>query len=159
MSNLMLTDAPAATSPLVWWRTLPADELRPRDLSRLRAAMAGVELLGEDKWADAQRGAAAEAIGIAVRITLKQTAAELVVDLVMSAVLGAAIEGDPAAQTFLTHILQRRRRVDPQAKKLAASWITASAMAAKARRASQPRVRLRPQQRRRIASCGGTFRR
>ena len=147
------------SATLVWWRTLPADELELRDVTQLRRCMQGLQILGEPGWSDAVRGDAAGAIGIAVRVAVKQPCIERVVDLVMSAVLGAAIEEDHGARHFLAHMLRKRVAADPPAESIALSWIAASRAAAQARRASKPHVRMRPPRRRRIASCGGSARR
>jgi hypothetical protein len=144
---------------MAWWRTLPADEFELRDVAHLRRCMQGLQILGEPGWSDAARGDAAEAIGIAVRLTIKQPCIEPIVDLVMTAVLGAAIEGNGAAQHFLAHMVGRREAADPLAESVATSWIAVSHKAALSRCTSKPHVRMRPRQRCRIASCGGSARR
>ncbi len=159
MSNRMLNDGSNHPTPLVWWRSLPADKLEVGDVGRLRRAMRGLQIFGEPGWNAAVSGDAAEAIGVAIRVAVTKPCIEPVVDLVMSAVLGAAIEEDHGARHFLAHMLRKRGAVDPLAESVAASWITASRAAAKVRRSSKPQARIRPAQRRRIASCGGSARR
>jgi hypothetical protein len=159
MSNRMLNDGSTHPTPLVWWRSLPADELEVGDVGRLRRAMRGLQIFGEPGWNAAVSGDAAEAIGVAIRIAVTKPCIEPVIDLVMSAVLGAAIEGNGAARHFLTYMVRRRVAADPLAESIALSWIAASRAAAQARRVSKPHVRMRPPRRHRIASCGGSARR
>jgi len=159
MSNRMLNDGSAHPTPLVWWRSLPADELEVGDVGRLRRAMRGLQIFGEPGWNAAVSGDAAEAVGVAIRIAVTKPCIEPVVDLVMSAVLGAAIEGDHGARHFLAHMLRKRVAADPLAESIALSWIAANRAAAQTRRTSKPHVRMRPPRRRRIASCGGSARR
>ncbi len=159
MSNRTLNDSSTDPTPLAWWRRLPAHQLEPRDVAGLRRAMRGTQILGEPGWSVAVHGDAAEAIGIAIRVAIKRPCAEPIVDLVMSAVLGAAIEGDTAAQHFLAHMLRRRGAAEPLSEALAASWIAASRAVAHVRRTSRRQAQMRPPRRRRVASCGGSTRR
>jgi hypothetical protein len=112
------------SSPLSWWRSLPADEFGVLDLIRLHAAIRGAEIVGEPEWKTAVNGDAATAIGVAIRLAVKGHASKPVVDLAMTGVLAAAIADDFAAQHFLAHMLKKRG-----ATELAASWIAASHIA------------------------------
>lgn len=159
MSNRILNDGSAHPTPLVWWRSLPADELGVGDVGRLRRAMRDLQIFGEPGWNAAVSGDAAEAIGVAIRVAVTKPCIEPLIDLVMSAVLGAAIEEDHGARHFLAHMLRKRGTVDPLAESVATSWIAASRAAAQARRASKPHVRMRLPRRRRIPSYGGPARR
>jgi hypothetical protein len=132
MSKHEFIEAPAKTEPLGWWRHFSAEELGPRDAAQIRRALRRVSIFGEPGWPDAIRGAAAEAIGVAIRVAVKQFCAEPVVDVAMSAVAAAAIDGDAAAREFVAHMLMKRAAFDAAAATLAKSWIAANRAAARA---------------------------
>jgi hypothetical protein len=138
--------------PLALWRSIPAPELKMRDVGRLRDAMYGVQILGEPEWRAAVEGDPAEAVGIAIRVAAKEQLNGLVVDLVMSAVLATAIEGDHAACHLLAHILNRRSAVEPHAGNLATSWTLASRNNASVRRGHKQSPGMRPPRRHGVAS-------
>ena len=138
--------------PLALWRSIPAPDLKLRDVGRLRDAMYGVQILGEPEWRAAVEGDPAEAVGIAIRVAAKEQLNGLVVDLVMSAVLATAIEGDHAACHLLAHILNRRSAVEPHAGNLATSWTLASRNNASVRRGHKQSPGMRPPRRHGVAS-------
>ena len=138
--------------PLALWRSIPAPDLKVRDVGRLRDAMYGVQILGEPEWRAAVEGNPAEAVGIAIRVAAKEQLNGLVVDLVMSAVLATAIEGDHAACHVLAHILNRRSAVEPHAGNLATSWTLASRNNASVRRGHKQSPGMRPPRRHGVAS-------
>jgi hypothetical protein len=138
--------------PLALWRSIPAPNLKMRDVGRLRDAMYGVQILGEPEWRAAVEGDPAEAVGIAIRVAAKEQLNGLVVDLVMSAVLATAIEGDHAACHVLAHILNRRSAFEPRAGNLATSWTLASRNIASLRRSHKQSPGMRPPRRHGVAS-------
>jgi len=144
MSNRKLLVTSSKSSPLALWRSIPAPDLKMRDVGRLRDAMYGVQILGEPEWRAAVEGDPAEAVGIAIRVAAKEQLNGLVVDLVMSAVLATAIEGDHAACHVLAHILNRRSAVEPHAGNLATSWTLASRNNASMRSSHKQSPGMRP---------------
>jgi hypothetical protein len=138
--------------PLALWRSIPAPDLKLRDVGRLRDAMYGVQILGEPEWRAAVDGDPAEAVGIAIRVAAKEQLNGLVVDLVMSALLATAIEGDHAACHVLAHILNRRSAFEPRAGNLATSWTLASRNIASVRRGHKQSPGMRPPRRHGVAS-------
>ena len=105
-------------SPLALWRSIPASALAAEDLTKLRAQMQRIDLVGESSWRMAKMGDAGAALGVAIRVAIKKRSSPQVIDLAMSAVLAAAIEGSYAARDFLVHMLNKRN-----ANSLAASWV------------------------------------
>jgi hypothetical protein len=152
MSNRKLKVMSPRSWPLALWRSVPAFNLKIRDVGGLRDAMRGVQILGEPGWSAAVDGDPAEAVGIAIRVAVKAQLTELVVDLVMSALLATAIEGDHAACHVLAHILNRRSAVEPHAGNLATSWTLASRTNASVRRSHKQSPGMRPPRRHGVAS-------
>ena len=141
-----------SSPPLALWRSIPAPDLKLRDVGRLRDAMYGVQILADPEWLAAVEGDPAEAVGIAVRVAVKAQLNELVVDLVMSAVLATAIEGDHAACHVLAHILNKRSASEPRAGNLATSWTLASRTNAAVRPGHKQSPGMRPPRRHGVAS-------
>jgi hypothetical protein len=94
--------------PLQWWRHLPAETFTADRLGVLRRAVAGIGMVGEPRWADAVRGHAAAAVGVARRVMQERRPLVPIVDLTMSTVLIAAVTaGDPDAITVLVTMIAR----------------------------------------------------
>ena len=97
-----------ALPPLQWWRHLPAEAFTADHLGVLRRAVAGIGMVGEPRWADAVRGHAAAAVGVARRVMQERRPLVPIVDLTMSTVLIAAVTaGDPDAITVLVTMIAR----------------------------------------------------
>lgn len=142
------------TAPLTWWRVAPPDALSIRDANRVGRALRGLSIFGEPAWKDAVDGAAAAAIGIAIRAHARHACIEEVIDLAMSPVLIAAIKGDAAARLFISHMLAKRTAVDDAASQLANSWLRVNSIDAHAPRREKLAPRMRLPRRRAVMSCG-----
>ena len=138
--------------PLSCWRKCSAGDLQVQDAHLVQRALYGIQIIGEPNWKRAVRGEAAAAIGIAIRMALKSSPGDLIVDLVMSPVFVAAVNGDAAARTFLSHMLRKRVAADPIARELAASWIEANRAAPKAQSRPTPESSMRARSRKAV-SC------
>jgi hypothetical protein len=110
-------------SPLVFWRTRPADAFVHTDVLIIRRALRNVGILGECNWPRAMAGDASAAIGIAVRIMRSESIRATVVDLTLSAVLCCALEDSPAAKLVLAAALRRLAKIDPPAMALSSLWL------------------------------------
>jgi hypothetical protein len=98
----------SALPPLQWWRHLPAEAFTADHLGVLRRAVAGIGMVGEPRWADAVRGHAAAAVGVARRVMQERRPLVPIVDLTMSTVLIAAVTaGDPDAIAVLVTMIAR----------------------------------------------------
>jgi hypothetical protein len=108
--------------PLQWWRHLPAEAFTADHLGVLRRAVAGIGMVGEPRWADAVRGHAAAAVGVALRVMQERRPLTAIVDLTMSTVLIAAITaGDPEAIAVLVTMIARMG-ADAEKDALTRSW-------------------------------------
>lgn len=112
----------ADTSPLAWWRMLPADKFRDAEHLLLRATLNKVAVLHGKSWIAALRGDAAASIAVALSL-MPINIPTLEVDIAMTAVLASALDGDAATALMLSHVLGRAALDHPFATELAASWL------------------------------------
>jgi hypothetical protein len=113
----------SALPPLQWWRHLPAEAFTADHLGVLRRAVAGIGMVGEPRWADAVRGHAAAAVGVARRVMQERRPLVPIVDLTMSTVLIAAVTaGDPDAIAVLVTMIARMGG-DTEKDALRRSWL------------------------------------
>lgn len=122
------------TSPLAWWRTMPADLLGAAEQQLLRDTIGKVGVLNGREWVSAMRGDAPASIAIALG-ALPISTITLEVDLAMTSLMSSALGGSAAAALVLSQVLQRCPLEHPFGKELSVSWLVFNlrrAMAGKA---------------------------
>jgi hypothetical protein len=122
------------TSPLAWWRTMPADLLGDAEQLLLRDTIGKVGVLKGREWVSAMRGDAPASIAIALE-ALPISTVTLEVDLAMTLLMSSALGGSAAAALVLSQVLQRCALEHPFGKELSVSWLVFNlrrAMAGKA---------------------------
>jgi hypothetical protein len=110
------------TSPLAWWRTMPADLLGDAENLLLRETIGKVGVLKGREWVSAMRGDAPASIAIALG-ALPISTITLEVDLAMTLLMSSALGGSAAAALVLSQVLQRCSLEHPFGKELAVSWL------------------------------------
>ena len=110
------------TSPLAWWRTMPADLLGDAEQLLLRDTIGKVGVLKGRAWVSAMRGDAAASIAIALG-ALPITTITLEADLAMTSLMSSALGGSAAAALVLSQVLQRCPLEHPFGKELSVSWL------------------------------------
>lgn len=116
---------PNDTSPLAWWRTMPAYRLHDTERVVLHEALSKVAVLGRCEWVGAMRGDAAASIAVALEV-LPIADVTLQVDLAFSALLLNALDGNAAAALMLSHVLRQMKLDHPFGKELAVSWLVSN---------------------------------
>jgi len=116
---------PSNTSPLSWWRTMPAYCLHEADRVVLRDTLSKIAVLGGCEWVGAMRGDPAASIAVAVEV-MPIANVKLQVDLALSAVLLNALDGNAAAVLMLSHVLRNTPLDHPFGKELAVSWMVSN---------------------------------
>jgi hypothetical protein len=117
-----LHDLRAGSSPLSWWRMLPAGSYRAVDYLDVRSALDEIALLVEGTEVEPAILGDAEA-AIALTISLMPIeAVGLKTDIVLTCVLVRALEGDLKAALVLAHLVDRASPTPPLAADLCASW-------------------------------------
>jgi hypothetical protein len=116
---------PEDTSPLAWWRTMPAYRLHDAERVVLREALSKISVLGGCEWVGAMRGNAAASIAIAIEV-LPNADITLRVDVALSALLLNALDGNAAAALMLSHLLRQTKLDHPFSKELAVSWLASN---------------------------------
>jgi hypothetical protein len=109
------------TSPLAWWRTMPADLLGDAEHLSLRETIGKVGVLKGSEWVSAMRGDAPASIAIAMG-ALPISTITLEVDLAMTLLMSNALAGSAAAALVLSQVLQRCSLEHPFGKELSVSW-------------------------------------
>jgi hypothetical protein len=122
------------TSPLAWWRTMPADLLGDAEQLLLRDTIGKVGVLKGREWVSAMRGDAAASIAIALE-ALPISTVTLEVDLSMTSLMSSALGGSAAAALVLSQVLQRCPLDHPFGKELSVSWLVFNLRRAKAGKA------------------------
>ena len=114
---------PEDTSPLAWWRTLPANLFRDAEALLVSATLDKIDVLsGSHTFAAALRGDTAAAIAVALSLMpIEDTTLE--VDLAMTAVLRGALDGDAPAALVLSHVIGHAALDHPFATELSPSWL------------------------------------
>jgi hypothetical protein len=110
------------TSPLAWWRTMPADLLGDAEQLLLRDTIGKVGVLKGRDWVAAMRGDLPASIAIALE-AMPIMAITLQVDLGMTTLMLGARGGSAAAALVLSQVLQRRLLDHPFGKELSVSWL------------------------------------
>lgn len=110
------------TSPLAWWRTMPADLLGDVEHLLLRETIGKVGVLKGREWVSAMRGDAPTSIAIALD-ALPINTVTLEVDLAMTSLMSSALGGSAAAALVLSQVLQRCPLEHPFGKELSVSWL------------------------------------
>ncbi|ACE99688.1 hypothetical protein Rpal_1148 [Rhodopseudomonas palustris TIE-1] len=113
------------TSPLSWWRTMPAQCLHEAERVLLRDTLSKIAVLGGCEWVGAMRGDPAASIAVAVEV-MPIANITLQVDLALSAVLLNALDGNAAAVLMLSHVLRHTPLDHPFGKELAVSWMVSN---------------------------------
>lgn len=110
------------SSPLSWWRMLPADAFRAADQFRIGAALDEVAIvLANSRIAPALGGDPDAAIALVLSLMpIKERSLE--VDIAMTAVLRAVLDGDLRCALVLGHIIDRADLDPVHAANLCASW-------------------------------------
>jgi hypothetical protein len=110
------------TSPLCWWRMLPAEAFRPDDYLDIGFALEEIGMvLGGTGIEPALYGDADAAISFVLEV-LPITEVTLKVDIIMTPVLRCALNGDLRAALVLAHIVERAGLDPAAAADLCASW-------------------------------------
>ncbi len=110
------------SSPLGWWRTLPADRFRAADHLAISSALAEIAVVLEGSRPEpALSGDPKAAIALVLSI-LPISEVTLMAEIAMTAVLRCAFEGDLGAALVLAHVLDRADRDRPWSGELSASW-------------------------------------
>jgi hypothetical protein len=114
---------PGDTSPLAWWRTLPANLFRDAETPLVSATLDQIDLLsGSHTFAAALRGDTAAAITTALALMpIEETTLE--VDLAMTAVAREALDGDAVAPLVLSHVIGHAALDHPFATAFSPSWL------------------------------------
>jgi hypothetical protein len=107
---------------LRWWRSTRADNFHAPALSRMRAAVSNVAMLGEPRWRDAAAGDAAAAIAMVLAMGPENSHAWKF-DICMTALVVCACEGDATSCLVVAHVLKRLPKSGRREKRLATSWI------------------------------------
>jgi hypothetical protein len=103
---------PEDASPLVWWRTMPADLLRDAEQLVLRETIRKVGVLKGCEWVSAMRGDVPASIAIVLQ-ALPITTITLEVDLAMTTLMLGALAGSAASALVLSQVLQRTSLITP----------------------------------------------
>lgn len=119
----------ARSSPLVWWRSVPAPDFDSSAIATMRDAIANIEMLHEPRWRKAVAGDATSAFNLVLAIDpLGPCRSKL--DLAMSALVICAHEGGPTACVVVGSVISRMKRLRGK-EDLAYSWaVRASTMLA-----------------------------
>ncbi|MGO4510166.1 hypothetical protein AB4Z51_24430 [Bradyrhizobium sp. 2TAF36] len=123
------TKAGRASSPLVWWRSVPAPDFHRSAIDVMRGSIANIEMLHEPRWREAVAGHAASAFNLVLSIdALGPCQSKL--DLAMTALVICAFEGSPGACVVVASVISRMKRIRAK-EDLAYSWaLRASALLA-----------------------------
>lgn len=135
---------PSDTSPLAWWRMMPAYRLHEAERVVLRDTLSKIAVLGGCEWVGAMRGDPSASIAVAVEV-MPVANITLQVDLAFSAVLLNALDGNAAAALMLSHVLRHTPLDHPFGKELAVSWMVANLHGALKTRKTAARKGGRPQ--------------
>ena len=110
------------SSPLGWWRLLPADAYRAADHLRIGAALDEVAIaLASSRIAPALGGDPDAAIALVLALMPIKTRS-LEVDIAMTAVLRCVLDGDLRCALVLGHVIDRADLDPVHAANLCASW-------------------------------------
>lgn len=110
------------SSPLGWWRMLPADAFRAADRLRIGTALDEVAIgLANSRIAPALNGEPDAAIALVLSLMPIRTRSPAV-DVAMAAVLRCALDGDLRCALVLGHIIDRADLDPVHAANLCASW-------------------------------------
>jgi hypothetical protein len=114
--------AASRRSPILWWRSVRAENFHEMALRDMRLAIAKVELFGEPRWREAAAGDAAAAIGIVLSIRLGDSF-RMKFDVAMTALVVCAAEGNAAACIVLSNVIRRLPGAGKREARLATSWL------------------------------------
>ena len=110
------------TSPLSWWRMLPADAFRAADHLRIGAALDELAIaLANSRIAPALKGDPDAAIALVLSLMPIRTRSAPV-DIAMTAVLRCVLNGDLRCALVLGHVIDRADLDPVHAANLCASW-------------------------------------
>ena len=110
------------SSPLGWWRMLPADAFRAADHLRIGAALDEVAIaLANSRIVPALKGDPDAAIALVLSLMPIKTRSPAV-DLAMAAVLRCALDGELRCALVLGHVIDRADLDPVHAANLCASW-------------------------------------
>jgi hypothetical protein len=124
-SSELSTDYGCTAPVSSWWRTRAAQTFGPQCHIELEATLGQIGLLGEPRWASAQNGDAAAAIGIAIPAIRGESTGSFRLDVVMSSVLLSALRGSEAASLVLAFALRRHQRASQE---VPANWLSKCAI-------------------------------
>lgn len=110
----------AKTSPLVWWRSVPAMGFDSVAVAAMRGTIANIELLREPLWRDAVAGDATSAFKLALSIA-SSGPCQAKLDIAMTALVICAYEGSPVACVVAASVISRLKGVRGK-DDLAHSW-------------------------------------
>lgn len=114
------TRAGKASSPLVWWRSVPAPDFHSSAIDVMRGAIANIEMLHEPRWRKAVAGDAANAFNLALSID-PIGPGQSKLNLAMTALVICAHAGNPAACVVVASVIGRTKRIRAK-EDLAHSW-------------------------------------
>jgi hypothetical protein len=125
--------SPDDVAPLVFWRTIPANNLGQVPHLMLRETLDKICVMQGRQWLSAMRGDPAASIAIAVEAMpiIQITSAA---DLAMTTLALCALDGNAGAALVLAHILHRTQLEHPFADELSISWLALNLHRASTRR-------------------------
>lgn len=117
------------TSPLAWWRLIPAADFKQSDLSTLHRSLIREDCyslpdgIDRHRWLDAISGHAPTAIAIALTTLKRRDATVAFSDCAMTALVCTSLEGDSASAVVLAAALRRRAHLERHCTMLEQSWL------------------------------------
>lgn len=114
------------TSPLAWWRTLPADAFRDAERLLLQSTLEQIDVLhGDDDFTTALKGEPSAAISVAFSL-MPIGEMTLKVDIAMTALLLCALDRNAAAGLVFAQVLGLTDLGHSFGMNLAMSWLVYS---------------------------------
>jgi hypothetical protein len=115
--------APSDSTPVTWWRRLPAQAFRDQERAQIGEMLRHVDVLrGGDELRAAMNGDAAAAIATALSMMPIENI-DLHTDITMTSLLRCALNGDAAAALVLAQIVGLTDVDHSLTRELSVSWI------------------------------------